>query len=180
LARISAYTFPVAGFFDAELHVSEPWASAGAGIGGHVLHLLEQPKMRARLSFTEIARLRSIAQRLAAELDAAWPVPALCHSDFKASNLLVHEGRLSAVVDWEFAHSGSPGVALGQLFRHALPDGFEKSFAAAYRAEGGNLPKGWRELARRADLVNLLDFMNRSDLTKDWEEDLRRLISKTV
>ncbi|RYG39706.1 hypothetical protein EON79_23905 [bacterium] len=136
--------------------------------------------MRARLSFMDIARLRPIGERLAAEVDEATPTPVLSHSDFKASNLLIHEGKLSAVVDWEFAHSGTPFLAIGQLFRHPLPEGFDKAFAAAYRAEGGVLPRGWRDLARRTDLVNLLEFLNRSDLTKPWEDDLRRLVSATT
>jgi aminoglycoside phosphotransferase (APT) family kinase protein len=39
----------------------------------------------------------------------------LCHGDFRTGNYLVHEGRLSAVLDWEFAAWSDPYEDLGWL-----------------------------------------------------------------
>ena len=37
----------------------------------------------------------------------------LLHGDFSPDNVLVHEGRVSAVLDWEAAKSGPPGLDIG-------------------------------------------------------------------
>jgi aminoglycoside phosphotransferase (APT) family kinase protein len=39
--------------------------------------------------------------------------PVLCHNDFRTGNLMVEEGRLTAVLDWEFAGWGDPHADLG-------------------------------------------------------------------
>ncbi len=36
------------------------------------------------------------------------PDRALVHADFRNGNMLVHEGRLNAMLDWELAHVGDP------------------------------------------------------------------------
>lgn len=52
-------------------------------------------------------------KRIRAALQAVWPLPqhnppALLHGDFWPGNLLWHEGRLAALIDWEDAARGSP------------------------------------------------------------------------
>ena len=37
----------------------------------------------------------------------------LVHGDYRPANVLVAEGRLSAVLDWEFAHTGDPAEDIG-------------------------------------------------------------------
>ncbi|WP_027284712.1 phosphotransferase family protein [Rubritepida flocculans] len=39
--------------------------------------------------------------------------PVLCHNDYRTGNLMVEEGRLTAVLDWEFAGWGDPHADLG-------------------------------------------------------------------
>jgi aminoglycoside phosphotransferase (APT) family kinase protein len=39
--------------------------------------------------------------------------PALVHGDYRIGNMLVHEGKVSAVMDWELAHVGDPCFDLG-------------------------------------------------------------------
>lgn len=41
--------------------------------------------------------------------------PAIVHADFRTGNLLVENGRLSAVLDWELAHVGDPMEDLAYL-----------------------------------------------------------------
>src|SRR5690606_20389909 len=43
---------------------------------------------------------------------AQWNAPALLHGDFWPGNVLWHEGRLAAVIDWEDAEIGDPLVDL--------------------------------------------------------------------
>jgi aminoglycoside phosphotransferase (APT) family kinase protein len=61
------------------------------------------------------------------ELNAPPPVaPTLIHRDYRTGNYLVHEGRLSAVLDWEFAGWGDPCEDIGwftaRCWRFAAPD----------------------------------------------------------
>lgn len=38
---------------------------------------------------------------------------ALVHGDYRPANLLVADGRIAAILDWEFAHEGDPAEDLG-------------------------------------------------------------------
>ena len=79
---------------------------------------------------------------------APLPLPSrLLHRDYRTGNYLVHEGRLTAVLDWEFAGWGDPrediGWMLARCWRFARPDreaggiGGAADFLAGYAAEGG-------------------------------------------
>ena len=51
------------------------------------------------------------------ELHAPAPWPAvLLHRDYRTGNYLVHEGRVAAVLDWEFAGWGDPREDIGWMF----------------------------------------------------------------
>jgi aminoglycoside phosphotransferase (APT) family kinase protein len=63
--------------------------------------------------------------------------PVLLHGDIGFHNFLFHEGRLSAVLDWEFGHLGDPAEDLAYAC-NTLGDALDwESFHAAYRAGGG-------------------------------------------
>ena len=73
--------------------------------------------------------------------------PRLVHGDFRLGNLLVDQGRLSGVLDWELAHLGDPHEDLAYgcmtVWRFSRPDrpafglGSVEALAAAYTAAGG-------------------------------------------
>jgi aminoglycoside phosphotransferase (APT) family kinase protein len=76
------------------------------------------------------------------------PLPSrLLHRDWRTGNYLVHEGRLAAVLDWEFAGWGDPredlGWMLARCWRFARPDleaggiGTADDFLSGYAAGGG-------------------------------------------
>jgi aminoglycoside phosphotransferase (APT) family kinase protein len=91
----------------------------------------------------------------------------LVHADYNAKNLLVTAGTggwsVSAVLDWEFACSGSPLADIGNMLRFGeqIPAPFADSFIAGYVAAGGELPARWRELSAALDLYALADFLTR-------------------
>jgi aminoglycoside phosphotransferase (APT) family kinase protein len=71
----------------------------------------------------------------------------LIHADYRTGNYLVHEGTLSAVLDWEFAAFGDPCEDLGWMLmrywrfgaeeREAGGVGSRAAFLDAYAAEAG-------------------------------------------
>ncbi|ANI17487.1 aminoglycoside phosphotransferase [Pseudomonas citronellolis] len=90
------------------------------------------------------------------ELNLPEALPArMIHRDFRTGNYLVDQGRLSGILDWEFASFGDPREDLGwfsaRCWRFAAPHreaggiGELADFLAAYRDAGG-LAVGAREL----------------------------------
>ncbi len=65
---------------------------------------------------------------------------ALVHNDFNYNNILFHDGRVSAIVDWEFVYIGTPAADLSYFHYSAENvDSFE-NFLRAYAAAGGTVP----------------------------------------
>lgn len=63
--------------------------------------------------------------------------PRLIHGDIGFHNFLLHDGGMSALVDWEFAHVGDPADDLGYLKVTVGGSLDWPSFMARYRAAGG-------------------------------------------
>jgi aminoglycoside phosphotransferase (APT) family kinase protein len=70
----------------------------------------------------------------ALESDGELPRPALVHSDFNTKNLLVdpETWELTGVLDWEFAHAGSPYADIGNLTRFERERSFEASLRESF------------------------------------------------
>ena len=85
---------------------------------------------------------------LPAELAFAWlishPLPAdrprcLIHGDVGSHNIMVRDGRLAALLDWELAHEDDPAIDLAQCRMMLLPDVMPwQEFARHYVAAGGD------------------------------------------
>ena len=110
----------------------------------------------------------------------------LVHGDFNKRNLIVRRraGRWSvaAVLDWEFAISGSPLNDIGNFLRYepASRPLFEPHFSSGYLHAGGNLPDGWRRLARLVDLTALCESLTRGQLPDTIIAELIELLRATV
>lgn len=151
--------------------VVRPWSFPGEAPGAPGSAL--QRFLRYCLERTPAgARLGALGPQVAAFLARAeerWAPagPCLVHADFKPCNLFVEEREagwaLRGILDWEFAHAGSPFSDYGNLFRArrpALPEGFEGAFAAGLRAGGVELPDDWALRRASFDLTSALDFLS--------------------
>ena len=87
----------------------------------------------------------------------------LVHSDLNPKNVLVDPDTLAvtALVDWEFAHAGSPWSDLGNLLRFDRDPDFAEAVVAAYRGFVPEPPEDLLERARAADLFALVDLAAR-------------------
>lgn len=63
--------------------------------------------------------------------------PVIVHGDFNIHNLLVDDGRIAALLDWEFAHIGDPAEDLANLHPHIERWTTVERFYQHYRANGG-------------------------------------------
>lgn len=67
--------------------------------------------------------------------------PAACvHDDFNFNNMLVADSRVTAVLDWEFVHIGTPAADLAYFHYAAEAGSSFADFLAAYAAAGGTVP----------------------------------------
>lgn len=63
--------------------------------------------------------------------------PRLIHGDIGFHNFLIDEGRMTALVDWEFAHIGDPAEELGYVYVTVGRALDWERFTARYQAAGG-------------------------------------------
>jgi aminoglycoside phosphotransferase (APT) family kinase protein len=71
---------------------------------------------RLRAAITKASHPRPALEYILCWLDANAPVTpqlTLVHGDFRTGNYIVRQGRLAAVLDWEFAHWGDPYEDIG-------------------------------------------------------------------
>jgi aminoglycoside phosphotransferase (APT) family kinase protein len=110
----------------------------------------------------------------------------LVHGDFNKRNLLVQPvaGRwsMAAVLDWEFAVSGSPLADLANFLRYerAAHPLAEPHFSSGYLHAGGALPDDWRRLARLVDLTALCESLTHDQLPGTVAAELVELVRATI
>src|SRR5690606_3855644 len=88
----------------------------------------------------------------------------LVHSDLNPKNVILDPESLSvaALVDWEYAHSGSPYTDLGNLIRFDRAPAFEEAVIEGYLDRHDGSAEETRELARCADLFALVELATRA------------------
>jgi aminoglycoside phosphotransferase (APT) family kinase protein len=166
LAAIGTVTFPHGGAFTGPDLVpsADDWPGSLPEFADSCLRAAAAASV---LSPDEIGRLRVLAAAADPLVRAVADARQLVHCDYNGKNLLAmaHGGRwsISAVLDWEFAFSGSPLTDVGNMlrFRDAHPPSFAEGFVAGYQAAGGRLPPRWREISEALDLYALFDFLTR-------------------
>lgn len=88
----------------------------------------------------------------------------LVHSDLNPKNVLVETttGEVTGLVDWEFAHAGSPFTDLGNLLRFERRPAFADPVVAAYQAGVVDAPDDLLDRARAADLFAVVELGSRA------------------
>ncbi|MGH3546978.1 MAG: phosphotransferase family protein [Pseudonocardiaceae bacterium] len=164
LARIGAITFPRPGSFrDGSLVTNGQ--EVLVDLPGVVDRCLDTGKVDSGLTKAEQDALHTLALRSVPCLDAVTNSRQLVHMDFNPKNLLMSccDGRwnVAAVIDWEFAFSGSPLVDVGNMLRFAdyYPPDYATGFRAGFQDFGGILLADWRQIAQTLDLFTLVSML---------------------
>ena len=186
LAAIGHYTFPSPGPLCSGLKVGAPYFG-GVNVAPQILdQFLLSEDFQKRTTIELRNRLHdfiwSWSDRLA-EFDRHCQ---LVHSDFGSSNILVREiqnrWQVVAVLDWEFAFSGSPLVDVGHFLRYEKKTRplREPFFSAGFLEHGGKLPEDWWRLARVIDLTGFCDVLTREALPDEIVSEVLDLIHATL
>ncbi|MDT7817928.1 MAG: hypothetical protein QOJ42_7844 [Acidobacteriaceae bacterium] len=164
-ARIHDLRFTQCGLLGPGPKVTDPFTTYATGTVGFMESSLDDANLQRRAGAERCRRLHHCVTHRT-DLHEPSVTHQLCHSDFNQKNILIRrnaDGRheLAAVLDWEFAFSGSSVIDIGNLlrFEHESPAVESSRFADAYRAAGGQLDKAWREQALFADLLAQCAFL---------------------
>jgi aminoglycoside phosphotransferase (APT) family kinase protein len=186
LAQIGSFRFPRAGRIGPGLEIGAQLAAGPDPVPTFIENCLESPAMARRLDARHRHRLRGFIWDWAKRLAAVNEERSLVHSDYGSPNILLNQvngqWKVAAVLDWEFAFSGSPLYDVGHSLRYdrQTPPLMEPHFAAGFREGGGALPENWRGLARVLDLTALCEALTRPDLPEAVVAELVELVAGTM
>ena len=156
-AAVASTTTRTAGLFVDDQLTIEPFAlDLPTWVAQH-------PRGWLEWSVPERLGLRSLAEESEGLLSVVGRT-CLVHSDLNPKNLIVDPDalRVAAVLDWEFAHSGSPYTDLGNVLRFDREPAYVDAVLASYAELRGTPRERALELARAADLYALAELGTRA------------------
>jgi aminoglycoside phosphotransferase (APT) family kinase protein len=164
LAKICSVKFPSPGQIT-PLGKIEPWPFNEAH--GFFNLMLKHEKVLSWIGGQRAARIKEVLSLNSSLFSEMAKISNLVHGDFNPSNIMIENGKVSAVLDWEFALSGNTYMDIGNLLRHTEAP-FHEDIKAGLIDGGIELPADWLYKARLVDLSSQLEFLNttRSDKFK--------------
>jgi aminoglycoside phosphotransferase (APT) family kinase protein len=156
LVRLSGIPFLSFGeFVGRELVISSFEGSLTQWFGQHVEGM--------GLTRDQVSALESVLDRAEDLAETGVDRVCLVHSDFNPKNLLVDPAtaEITGLIDWEFAHAGSPYTDLGNLLRFCDDPVLGEAVLHVVRSSGPALGDRLVERARAADLWALIDLASR-------------------
>jgi aminoglycoside phosphotransferase (APT) family kinase protein len=123
----------------------------------------------------------------AVRLRALDHIACLVHGDLGGRNILVapaEDGgwRISGLIDWEAAFSGSALWDVGSFFRYPkrYSETVRQRFEQGYRDAGGALPEDWLRTARLLDSTRLVEVLNEERELPTVFAECRELLETVV
>lgn len=178
LAAIHECNYQGIGFLNEHLELTAKLPPLASWYG---LFLTDHTRQRLGTELTE--RVERLIQHNRPILDEMDKYSSLVHGDFRPTNLLVRDGRLVSILDWEFAMAGHGVSDAGQLFRYEeqFSDDLKAAFAQAYNSHAPRqLTVHWEQQGRLRDLANLLQMLGDSNELPAKFRDLILLIRQSI
>ena len=188
LARIGKFQFPKPGRLemDNDLSVGAFYMEGPDPVPRLLDSFLESQHLQQRIDASLQQQLHNFIWSWADRLRAFDNDSLLVHCDFGNRNILVDcvKGRwqVAAVLDWEFALSGSPLIDVGHFLRYERQDMplREPYFSRAFVESGGFLPDDWRRISLVLDLTALVECLTHDRLPEDVADEILQLIDSTL
>lgn len=164
LGRISSVAFDSPGWINRDGSVS---AFSFVGVNGYIEEKLQDPLVKSWIGPDMSGALLLVVKKQARTLAELSAESRLVHGDFNPTNILIRDGAVSGILDWEYCHSGTHYMDIGNLLRHTLPE-YHAGIKAGLEAGGMKLPRDWKKRAALVDLTSHLEFLTsgRSDSFK--------------
>ncbi|MBN2011560.1 aminoglycoside phosphotransferase family protein [candidate division KSB1 bacterium] len=155
LTRLSSISFDSRGQIQTDGTI-KPWPFGR--IGGFVEIMLTNKEVIYWLGSERIEHIRTIMANEEKRLSELEDHTYFVHGDFNPYNILIHNGEVSAVLDWEFAHSGTPYMDIGNMLRN-IDKQYHDAIYDGLVAGGMEVPADWKERAQLVDLGSQLQFL---------------------
>lgn len=180
LTSIARYTFDKPGFFDNNLHVK---SSAPDNPIAFIEECLQHQIVIEQLGQKTIDDIHKLVKKYAANFPDAQEAH-LVHNDYDPANILMHQQngqwKISAVLDFEFAFSGSWLWDVSNMLRyaHKMPVEFKSSFLKGITDSGFIMPYQWNTTINLLNLTSLLDCLSRCSVEEkpNQSKDICELI----
>jgi|GEM_PF-615552 len=178
LARIHNHKFEKAGFLDENLEVVDElpplalWYEKFMG-----------SKARERLGKELIHKIIHIVSKNKKKLSKLDNDIRLVHGDFQGTNILIKDGKLCGVIDWEFAMAGHPLADIGQFFRYEeyFNEEMIKVFEEEYNKNSSyKLTEDWYEISKLRDLANLIQLINGEGNMPNKYSNIKNIIINNI
>jgi aminoglycoside phosphotransferase (APT) family kinase protein len=186
LAAIGRVRFTKSGWLAPGPAVTGPLLEGANALPRFVDLCLASPHLERRVPAALRDAIHGLIWRSAPEIALLGDEACLVHGDFGNRNVLVRgvggQWTVAAVLDWEFAVSGSPLADIGHFLRYEKNSRplVEPHFANGYLRAGGKLPPNWRQLARLVDLAALCESLTHDYLPDTVVAELLELIAATA
>lgn len=178
LASIHDISFSRVGFFNERLEVVEELPALETWYDYFLT-----PLVGKRLGDANVSLIKRLVIKNKSMLRDMDDQVSLVHGDCRPTNLLVFNGRINCVLDWEFAMAGHSIADVGQLFRYEdqFSAAHKTAFAQAYNeCSKWKLPENWESMGKMRDLINLLQMLGADEELPVKFHDLRMLINNTL
>ena len=156
LAAIGGFKFEKPGRLEVEenatcLAVGPKFIEGSDQISRLMDRFLASANCERRVGPKLMQRLHDYAWSWSSRIPDLEEAPCLVHNDFGNRNILVRQEKgkcvVAAVLDWEFAFSGSPLLDVGHFLRYERGSAplREPHFSLGFVEHGGQLPDNWRD-----------------------------------
>jgi aminoglycoside phosphotransferase (APT) family kinase protein len=187
LSGIHGFTYSHFAFLDGKLAIGDPMDLSGKGLVDYLRFCLVEGRGGPRIGPKLTDRVMAFAAREGARIDAWEKTACLVHGDFNLSNILVRRDEkrgweTAAVIDWEYAFSGAPGIDFGNVMRPPLDgaESFLTGLERGYRDAGETMPADWRRIARITDLFSYADDLHHAATSEAVVADAKREIEAII
>ena len=160
LSKLKNYKFDSPGFLTEDLQIT-PFPG-GRNLPAELKRMLSLDKAKKYIREDSHNKLNKIISEYLLEINSC----NLVHGDYDPANILVKKidgkYKIAAVLDWEFAFSGSSLFDAGSFLRysHLLPSFYEESFVSGLQSNGMSLQPNWKKEAKLMDMLSLLSLLN--------------------
>lgn len=178
LAKIHSYKFDNIGFLDNNLNVIEEMPPLVSWYENFMGDMAKKRLGKTVVEKIDIAIKNN--EKILTQLDSD---ARLVHGDFQGTNIIIENGKLAGILDWEFAMAGHPLGDIGQFFRYE--EYFSKNLVQIFEYEYNKvsdykLAGNWLQISKLRDLVNLIQLIDTQQEMPIKHKNIKKIIVNTL